>query len=71
VLQYHNVTPAAFFAPYDPRSSDWRPSRAKSWRLLRATDLGLGDSEYNRRELDELGIFPHGPSCHRGGHRLA
>jgi hypothetical protein len=32
ILQYHNITPAAFFAPYDPGSSGSRRSAGRSWR---------------------------------------
>jgi L-malate glycosyltransferase len=57
VLQYHNVTPARFFAPYDPALFRLASlAREELATLADATDLGLGDSEYNRRELDELGF---------------
>ena len=57
VLQYHNVTPAHFFARYDPEifriTTEGRRELA---RLVGSVDLALGDSEYNRRELDSLGF---------------
>ena len=57
VLQYHNVTPAHFFARYDPEifriTTEGRQELA---RLAGSVDLALGDSEYNRRELDSLGF---------------
>jgi glycosyltransferase involved in cell wall biosynthesis len=64
VLQYHNVTPAAYFAPYDP--SLFRLAslgRDELATLAGRVDFALGDSEYNRRELEELGfdrtgVFP-------------
>src|SRR5215212_2106884 len=64
VLQYHNVTPAAYFAPYDP--SLFRLAalgRDELARLAGRVDIALGDSEYNRRELESLGfartgVFP-------------
>jgi glycosyltransferase involved in cell wall biosynthesis len=57
VLQYHNVTPARFFAPYDPGLFRLASiARQELASLANPTDLGLGDSEYNRRELDELGF---------------
>ncbi|HEV3214711.1 MAG TPA: glycosyltransferase [Vicinamibacterales bacterium] len=57
VLQYHNVTPARFFAPYDPALFRLASlAREELAALAEATDLGLGDSEYNRRELDDLGF---------------
>jgi L-malate glycosyltransferase len=64
VLQYHNVTPAHFFAPYDP--SVFRLAaigRQELRRLASAADAALGDSEFNRQELVEFGfsntaVFP-------------
>lgn len=64
VLQYHNVTPAHFFAGYDPaifRLAMLGREDLKS--LVGHTDRALGDSEYNRRELEALGftntgVFP-------------
>src|SRR5437870_5773048 len=55
VLQYHNVTPAAFFAPYDPALFRLASlGRQELASLAPASDLALGDSEYNRRELEAL-----------------
>src|SRR6185295_1702419 len=57
ILQYHNVTPARYFAPYDPALFRLASiARDELASLSAATDLALGDSEYNRRELDELGF---------------
>src|SRR5437763_10535865 len=57
VLQYHNVTPARFFAPYDPALFRLASlARQELATLADDTDIGLGDSEYNRQELDELGF---------------
>lgn len=57
VLQYHNVTPAHFFAPYAPALFRLASiARAELASLVSATDLALGDSAYNRQELDELGF---------------
>jgi len=64
VLQYHNVTPAAYFAPYDPALFRLATlGRQELATLVGHVDLALGDSEYNRRELEELGfsrtgVFP-------------
>ena len=61
VLQYHNVTPAHFFAPYDPALFRLaRLGRQDLASLAGRVDLALGDSEYNRRELEELGFGPTG-----------
>ena len=57
VLQYHNVTPAHFFAAYDPgvfRIAALGRREVKG--LADATDLALGDSEFNRRELEAMGF---------------
>lgn len=57
VLQYHNVTPASFFAPYDPALFRLAViGRQELATLVGRVDLALGDSEYNRRELEELGF---------------
>ena len=64
VLQYHNVTPAHFFAGYDAavfRLAKLGREDLKS--LVGHTDMAFGDSEYNRQELESLGftntgVFP-------------
>jgi glycosyltransferase involved in cell wall biosynthesis len=57
VLQYHNVTPAHFFASYEPALFRLASiARTELTSLASATDLGLGDSEYNRQELEEAGF---------------
>ena len=64
VLQYHNITPARFYAPYDPDIFRLAAlGRRELASLAGRTDLALGDSEYNRRELEALGfaetaVFP-------------
>jgi L-malate glycosyltransferase len=57
VLQYHNVTPARFFASYDPRLFRLASlARTELATLVGRSDLALGDSEFNRAELEELGF---------------
>jgi L-malate glycosyltransferase len=57
VLQYHNVTPARFFAPYAPSLFRLASiARDELTELAPVTDLALGDSAYNRHELDEIGF---------------
>jgi glycosyltransferase involved in cell wall biosynthesis len=57
VLQYHNVTPARFFAPYSPSLFRLASiAREELAALAPATDIALGDSAYNRHELDEIGF---------------
>src|SRR5262249_25083828 len=64
VLQYHNVTPASYFAPYDPALFRLAAlGRRELATLAGRVDLALGDSEYNRQELATLGfdrtaVFP-------------
>jgi glycosyltransferase involved in cell wall biosynthesis len=64
VLQYHNITPARFYAPYDPAIFRIAAlGRRELASLAGRTDLALGDSEFNRRELEALGftdtaVFP-------------
>jgi glycosyltransferase involved in cell wall biosynthesis len=61
VLQYHNITPARFFAPYDPQLYRLAVlGRRELATLVGHVDIALGDSEYNRRELDALGFAPTG-----------
>jgi len=61
VLQYHNVTPAAFFAPYDPALFRLALlAREELATLVGRVDLALGVSEYNRRELESLGFAQTG-----------
>jgi L-malate glycosyltransferase len=57
VLQYHNITPAAFFAPYDPQLFRLAAlGRTELRSLVGRVDLALGDSEFNRQELEALGF---------------
>lgn len=61
VLQYHNVTPAPFFAPYDAGLFRLAALGRRELRSLAGhVDLALGDSDFNRRELEELGFTPTG-----------
>ena len=61
VLQYHNITPAHYFAPYDPALFRLTSlARADVATLVGRVDLALGVSEFNRRELDAMGFAPTG-----------
>jgi glycosyltransferase involved in cell wall biosynthesis len=61
ILQYHNITPASFFAPYDPQLFRLAALGRKELRsLVGRVDLALGDSAFNRNELDELGFAATG-----------
>ena len=57
VLQYHNITPAAFFAPYDAQMFRLAALGRQELRsLVGRVDLALGDSEFNRQELEDFGF---------------
>ena len=61
VLQYHNITPAHFFAPYDAGLFRLAAlGRRELATLVGRVDLALGDSEFNRQELEALGFAPTG-----------
>jgi L-malate glycosyltransferase len=61
VLQYHNITPARFFAPYDPGLFRLAAlGRRELQTLAGRVDLALGDSAFNCSELEELGFEPTG-----------
>jgi L-malate glycosyltransferase len=61
VLQYHNITPAPFFAPYSQALFRLAAlGRRELHTLVGRVDLALGDSEFNRQELESLGFNPTG-----------
>jgi glycosyltransferase involved in cell wall biosynthesis len=61
VLQYHNITPASFFAPYDAGLFRLAAlGRQELKTLAGRVDLALGDSDFNRQELEALGFSPTG-----------
>ncbi len=61
VLQYHNITPAHFFAGYDAGMFRLATlGRRELATLVGHVDLALGDSDFNRRELEALGFAPTG-----------
>jgi glycosyltransferase involved in cell wall biosynthesis len=61
VLQYHNITPAEFFAAYDPALFRLAAlGRRELKTLVGRVDLALGDSEFNRRELEGMGFSSTG-----------
>ncbi len=61
VLHYHNITPAHFFAAYDPGLVRLaRIGRQELSTLVGRVDLALGVSEFNRAELERLGFRPTG-----------
>jgi glycosyltransferase involved in cell wall biosynthesis len=57
-LVYHNITPPEYFVGVNARVADrCRRGRWELARLRNVTELALGVSEFNRRELDTVG-FP-------------
>src|SRR6476646_1169296 len=61
IVQYHNITPASFFAPYDAGLFRLAAlGRQELGTLVGHVDLALGDSEFNRQELEQIGFAPTG-----------
>jgi len=61
ILQYHNITPASFFAAYDAGLFRLAAlGRRELATLAGRVDLALGDSEFNREELEALGFARSG-----------
>ncbi len=57
VAIYHNITPAHFFLGFHPHLAGLcYHGRRELMAFAPRTELGLGDSEYNRRELEEAGF---------------
>ena len=58
ILIYHNITPASFLRGYDDYIREiLDKGRAELKLFVDSCDLALGDSEFNRLELEEIG-FP-------------
>jgi glycosyltransferase involved in cell wall biosynthesis len=58
VLIYHNITPARFFRKWDASLAALCDTGRRILPELRDCDLALGDSDFNRRELLDLGFDP-------------
>jgi glycosyltransferase involved in cell wall biosynthesis len=57
VLNYHNMTPAAFFDPWEPAvAAELDHGRRQLARLARRADHAVAVSRYNADELLELGM---------------
>jgi L-malate glycosyltransferase len=66
VLLHHNITPPEFFAGWDDEMARiCRVGREELATLAGQCHLGLADSEFNRRELEGLGVARTGvlPIC--------
>lgn len=60
---YHNITPASFFAPWEPHIADaMRSARSELAMLAPHTAFSFADSAYNETELVELG-YPATQVC--------
>lgn len=56
VVNYHNVTPAEFFAKWEPVvAEELRVGRSQTAELAPLAELGIADSAYNAEELDAVG----------------
>lgn len=64
VLIYHNITPAHFFLPFSSEMARIAQIGREEVKLMAPhVDIALADSEFNRRELEEIGyprteVFP-------------
>jgi glycosyltransferase involved in cell wall biosynthesis len=57
VVVYHNITPARFFLGFHPHLAGLcHHGRRELAAFAPRAELGLGDSEFNRRELEETGF---------------
>jgi glycosyltransferase involved in cell wall biosynthesis len=58
-VNYHNITPASFFEPWDDEAAaSMRRARSQLGALARRSRLALADSPFNAAELVELGFSP-------------
>ena len=56
IVDYHNITPARFFVPWEPRiANELEAGRQQMMRLAERAVLGLADSGFNRAELERAG----------------
>ncbi len=57
IMIYHNITPYNFFKNYHRiLARECYKGRLELKKFIDKTDLGLGDSEYNKKELEDLGF---------------
>jgi glycosyltransferase involved in cell wall biosynthesis len=58
-VNYHNITPARFFEPWDAEAAaSMRRARNQLSAMARRSTLALADSPYNAAELTEVGYHP-------------
>ena len=66
VIVYHNITPARFFLGFHPHLAGLcHHGRRELAAFAPRAELGLGDSEFNRAELEEAGFSRTGRPPHR------
>lgn len=59
IVDYHNITPAEFFEPWEPHVAvELTAGRHQLADLAVHTDHAVADSSFNRAELDALGYAP-------------
>jgi glycosyltransferase involved in cell wall biosynthesis len=59
ILVYHNITPPEYFADTHQRLVEQcYMGRRELGAYVRRVDLAVGDSEFNRQELEDLGFTP-------------
>jgi glycosyltransferase involved in cell wall biosynthesis len=57
VVDYHNITPAEYFARWEPQAArSMQLGRAQLTEVAPHATAGLADSEYNARELETFGV---------------
>lgn len=58
ILIYHNITPPEFFEPYDTGVAGLLRLGREAIKDLNICDIAVGDSDFNRKELIDLGFKP-------------
>ena len=57
IVVYHNITPASYFAGVNESHERWATlGREQLAKFAKVCELGIGDSEYNRKELEAAGF---------------
>lgn len=58
IINYHNITPPEFFQRWEPHvAAELRVGRYQLEELASVAEFGIADSEYNARELDDIGYM--------------
>ncbi len=68
IMIYHNITPYEFFLDFHRiLTRECYKGRLEIRLFAGKVDLALGDSEFNRRELERAGFAPTGRPAHPDG----